>query len=263
MNSRYDTLILERRENVSWLYLNRPQVYNALNHTMRVELRDALSAISKDPLTRIVVVTGLGKAFCAGGDLNSMGEQLGTLTEIKERLHLLQELITIIINLPQPVVAAVNGAAVGAGCNLALACDLVIAADDAIFGETFVKVALVPDAGGTFLLPRLIGLRKAKELFLSGELLTADRAEKLGLVNRVVPAGELYQAAAVWAEELAAGPALAMQLGKMLFNRSLHSSLDDMLEREVFSQIICLQSVDHLEGVKAFFEKRKPVFNKI
>ncbi len=260
MSSRYDTLILERRGTVSWLYFNRPQVYNALNHTMRIELKEVLTAIGKDRSIKIVVITGSGKAFCSGGDLNSMGEQLGTLPETKEKLQLLQELFAIIVNLPQPVIAAVNGPAVGAGCNLALACDIVIAANDAVFGETFVKVGLVPDAGGTFLLPRLVGLRKAKEIVFKGELIKADQAEKLGLVNCVVSADELKQTAAAWAEELAEGPALAMQMGKILLNRSLNSSLEDMLEREALSQLLCLQSADHQEGVKAFFEKRKPAF---
>jgi len=165
-----------------------------------------------------------------------------------------------LVNFPRPTLAMVEGVAVGAGCNLALACDLVVASEDAKFGEVFAKIGLVPDGGGTYLLPRLVGLARAKELIFTAEIIDAAEALRLGLINRVVPARELAAVTRDLAERIAAGPPLALRMAKELVNRAAASDLDTALNLEAFAQGVAIASDDHQEGVSAFFEKRRPRF---
>jgi 2-(1,2-epoxy-1,2-dihydrophenyl)acetyl-CoA isomerase len=222
--SAYQTLIVERRGPVATITLNRPEVRNALDSAMRQEL-----------------------VACAD--------------EGRARVELLNRFIVRLVNFPCPTLAMVEGYAVGAGCNLALACDLVMASETAKFGELFGKIGLVPDGGGTYLLSRLVGLARAKELIFTADVIDAGQALRLGMINRVVPAAELAPATRALAERIAAGPPLALRLAKELVNRAAASDLETALNLEAFAQGLAIASDDHREGVAAFFEKRAPRFS--
>jgi 2-(1,2-epoxy-1,2-dihydrophenyl)acetyl-CoA isomerase len=259
----YETLLVERAGHVARITLNRPQVLNSFNAAMLAELRAAIEAAGRDETARCVVLTGAGRAFCAGQDLAELqdGYERGTAPDLgrllRDRYH---PVILGIRHLEKPVVAAVNGIAAGAGCSLALACDLILASERATFAEAFVQVGLVPDAGSTFFLPRLIGFGRALELALTGRSLDAAEAERLGLVTRVVPPDTLEAEAAGWAERLAQAPARAVGLIKRALNRSLTNDLPAQLDLEAACQAEAGQTADHLEAVRAFLEKRKPTF---
>ena len=256
----YQTLLVERDGAIATITLNRPQVRNALDLVMRQELMGALDEVEADGDVRVLVLTGAGGHFCAGGDVKTMRERRHTSAEGRARVEMLNRFIIRLVNFPRPTVAMVAGVAVGAGCNLALACDLVVAAADAKFGEVFAKIGLVPDGGGTYLLPRLIGLARAKELIFTADIIEAAEALRLGLINRVVPAGELAPATRALAERIAAGPPLALRMAKELVNRAAASDLETALNLEAFAQGTAIASEDHQEGVAAFFEKRRPRF---
>ncbi|OLC18073.1 MAG: hypothetical protein AUH29_00095 [Candidatus Rokubacteria bacterium 13_1_40CM_69_27] len=256
----YATLLSERSGPIATITLNRPDARNALDVAMRRELVTALDEIEADPEARVVVLTGAGGHFCAGGDVKLMRDRRHTAAEGRARVALLNRLVLRLVDFPRPTIAMVDGFAVGAGCNLALCCDLVVASDRARFGEVFGKIGLVPDGGGTWLLPRLVGLARAKELIFTAEVIDAAEAHRLGLVNRIVPAAELDATTRALAERIAAGPPLALRLAKHLVNRATASDLPSALDLEAFSQAIAITSEDHQEGLGAFFDKRPPRF---
>ncbi len=257
------TLLLDRAGAIATITLNRPEARNALDLTMRAELAAALEGIEADPEVRVVVLTGAGGHFCAGGDVKLMRERPWTAADGRARVEALNRLVWRLVNFPRPVIASVDGFAVGAGCNLALGCDLIVASDRARFGEVFGKIGLVPDGGGSWLLPRAVGLARAKELVFTADVIDAAEAARLGLVNRVVPAAELAAETRRLADRIAAGPPLALALAKQLLNRAAASDLAGALEAEASSQAIAITSEDHREGLSAFFEKRPPRFRGV
>ncbi|MFD7910732.1 enoyl-CoA hydratase/isomerase family protein [Streptomyces sp. NPDC059752] len=256
--------VLHRIEsNVSWITLNRPEAMNAVTWDQRERVIALLGEASADPAVRAVVVTATGKGFCAGADLRggpaSGGERVAGDVARMIRLGA-QRLITAVLDCEKPVLAAVNGTAAGIGAHLALACDLVIAAEPARFIEVFVRRGLVPDGGGAYLLPRLVGPQKAKELMFFGDAVPAVEAERLGLVNRVVPAEELEATAREWAERLAQGPTRALAMTKQLVNASLDGDRAAALAAEATAQEINMTTADANEGVASFVERRTPKY---
>ncbi|MFE5523377.1 enoyl-CoA hydratase/isomerase family protein [Streptomyces virginiae] len=257
--------VLHRTENnVSWITLNRPEAMNAVTWDQRERIIALLAEASADPAVRAVVVTATGKGFCAGADLRgSPGAPAGERVagDVARMIRLgAQRLITAVLDCEKPVVAAVNGTAAGIGAHLALACDLVIAAEAARFIEVFVRRGLVPDGGGAYLLPRLVGPQKAKELMFFGDAVPAVEAERLGLVNRVVPAEELEATAREWAERLAQGPTRALAMTKQLVNASLDGDRAAALAAEATAQEINMTTDDANEGVASFVERRTPKY---
>jgi enoyl-CoA hydratase/carnithine racemase len=257
----YQTLIVERSGAIATITLNRPEARNALDITMRQELLGALEEIERDTAARVLVLTGAGGHFCAGGDVKAMRERRTTAVQARERVSMLNRFIVRFVAFPLPTIAMVEGFAVGAGCNLALCCDLVVASEGAKFGEVFARIGLVPDGGGTYLLSRLVGLARAKELIFTADIIDAAEALRLGMINRVGPAAELPAATRALAEKIAAGPPLALRMAKDLVNRAASSDLETALNLEAFAQGMASTSDDHQEGVAAFFEKRRPIFH--
>ncbi|WP_327689028.1 enoyl-CoA hydratase/isomerase family protein [Streptomyces tubercidicus] len=258
-----DSLILHATDNgVSWLTLNRPDAMNAVTWDQRERLIDLLAEASADPGVRAVVLTATGKGFCAGADLRGSPPAEERVAGDVARMIRdgAQRLITAVLDCEKPVIAAVNGTAAGLGAHLALACDLVLAAESARFIEVFVRRGLVPDGGGAYLLPRLIGPQRAKELLFFGDALPAAEAERLGLVNRVVPDGELAKTAREWAERLAAGPTRALALTKQLVNASLDTDRTAAFAAEATAQEINMTTADAQEGVASFVARRHPTF---
>ena len=256
-----DSLIRHGTDNaVSWITLNRPEAMNALTWDQRERVIALLAAASADPGVRAVVITATGRGFCAGADLRgaaSGGERVAGDVARTIRLGA-QRLIAAVLDCEKPVIAAVNGTAAGIGAHLALACDLVLAAESAKFIEVFARRGLVPDGGGAYLLPRLVGPQRAKELMFFGDALTAADAERLGLVNRVVPAQDLQKTAREWAERLAAGPTRALALTKQLVNASLDTDRASAFAAEAAAQEINMTTADANEGVASFVERRSP-----
>lgn len=253
-----ETLHVERADGVVTVTLNRPERKNAMSPSMFGELRATFRDISADPeRDRVVVVTGAGGDFCSGADLSTLGDvkvhQLHWMRQVGEACAALHAL-------PQPVIAKVVGVAVGAGANLALGCDLIVASDDARFSEIFSRRGLSIDFGGSYVLPRLIGIHKAKELAFFADIISAKEAEEFGIVNRVVPASEIDAFVADWAARLAAGPPLALSMTKRLLNQSLQVTVEQALEGEAQAQSVNFRSADTAEAIAAFSEKRDPVF---
>jgi 2-(1,2-epoxy-1,2-dihydrophenyl)acetyl-CoA isomerase len=260
----YETVQLEMRDSgVAVITLNRPAALNALTTEMAREFTSAIGE-ARERGARCLVLTGAGRAFCAGGDLREMqkvAEKEGRIEAFfDEPLGLLNECILLLQQVPLPVIAAVNGAASGGGCNLALACDIVIAAESARFNQAFVKVGLSPDCGGTYVLPRLVGLKKAAELLMTGEQLDARTAVELGMINRAVADAEMMDAALSLATGLAQSPTAAIAKTKRLLAESATNDLRAQLEAERQAQIESGKTKDFLEGVAAFIEKRPPRF---
>ncbi|MFD5815531.1 enoyl-CoA hydratase/isomerase family protein [Streptomyces sp. NPDC127038] len=256
-----DSLIRHTTDNaVSWITLDRPETMNALTWDQRERVIGLLAAASADPGVRAVVITATGRGFCAGADLRGgppAGERLPGDVARTIRLGA-QRLIAAVLDCEKPVIAAVNGTAAGLGAHLALACDLVLAAEPARFIEVFARRGLVPDGGGAYLLPRLIGPQRAKELMFFGDALGAADAERIGLVNRVVPSEELEKTARAWAERLAAGPTRALALTKQLVNASLDTDRGGAFAAEAAAQEINMTTRDAAEGVASFVERRAP-----
>jgi 2-(1,2-epoxy-1,2-dihydrophenyl)acetyl-CoA isomerase len=254
---------VRRDGEVTRITLDRPDKLNALTQVMSDELMDAFAECGQDPGVRAVVLTGAGRGFCAGQDLSEFESayRAGDRPNIDEHLERsYHRLIPLIVSTPKPVIAAVNGVAAGAGVSLAAACDVRIASEEARFLQAFVKIGLVPDSGGTWLLSRLIGPAAALELSITGDTIDANRALELGLVNRVVPAASLDQEVAAFASRLAAMPTAAIAATKALIRDALTLDLDEALRREAAAQARMGQTDDHLEGVMAFAEKREPKF---
>jgi 2-(1,2-epoxy-1,2-dihydrophenyl)acetyl-CoA isomerase len=256
----YSTILLDRADGVVTITLNRPEARNAIDLVMRRELLAALDELESDPATRVLILTGAGGHFSAGGDVKTMAARRQTAAEGRARVESLNRFVIRLFEYPKPTIAMVDGFAVGAGCNIALGCDLVIASDRARFGEVFARIGLVPDGGGTWLLPRLVGLAKAKELVFSADIIDAAEALRIGLVNRVVPAAELETQARALATRIAAGPPNALSLAKALLNRSATVDLATALGFEAYAQAQTITTDDHAEGVRAFLEKRPPRF---
>lgn len=258
-----DSLILHATDNaVARITLNRPEAMNALTWDQRERVIGLLAEASADPDVRAVVITGTGRGFCAGADLRG-GPPAGDRVpgDVARTIRLgAQRLVSAVLDCEKPVIAAVNGTAAGIGAHLAFACDLVLAADSARFIEVFVRRGLVPDGGGAYLLPRLIGPQRAKELMFFGDALTAADAERFGLVNRVVPPEELEKTAREWAERLATGPTRALALTKQLVNASLDSDRATAFAAEAAAQEINMTTVDANEGVASFVERRDPKY---
>ncbi|MGI6092502.1 MAG: enoyl-CoA hydratase/isomerase family protein [Negativicutes bacterium] len=253
------TVLLEKNGSIATLTLSRPSALNSLNQQMVDELSAALKAVETDSEVRVVVLTGAGRAFCAGGDLNYLESIAGT-PAAEQFITEVGGLVAAIMELPKPVIAMVNGAAAGAGFNLALACDLVVASKTAKFAQSFVKVGLVPDCGGLYLLPRLAGLNKAKELMFTADIIGAETASELGLVNKLAEADELVKVTDDLAKKLAAAAPLAIARMKKALNKSDELTLRETLAMEADLQAKSLATADYQEGVKAFREKRQPVF---
>jgi len=264
MTHNYETVQLEMRDAVAIVTLNRPDALNALTVTMAGDFKNAFAAAA-DQGARAIILTGAGRAFCAGGDLREMqqiAKQEGRLDAFfDEPLRLLHECVLLIMQAPLPVIAAVNGAASGAGFNLALACDLVIAGESAKFNQAFVRIGLTPDCGGSFALPRLVGTKIAAELLMTGDVVPAARAAELGMINSVVADSELMNSALKLAERLAAAPTAAIGRIKNLLQASATNDIAAQLELERTTQIQSGQTNDFKEGVAAFLEKRPPIFS--
>lgn len=255
-----EKLIIVKEENVTYITLNRPKVYNSFDREMALALHTALGNCAEDSTVRAVVITGAGKAFCAGQDLNEAidpdnGLDLGTI--IKEHYN---PLVTLIRSLKMPVIAAVNGIAAGAGANLALACDFVIASQNASFLQAFTHIGLIPDTGGTYFLPRLVGLAKATELMMLGEKLPAEEAQRIGMIYKAVPHEEFEAAYKALAVRLSNMPTKGLAMTKELLQLSSQNRLHEQLGQERAFQIKAGGTDDYQEGVNAFLEKRQPNF---
>jgi 2-(1,2-epoxy-1,2-dihydrophenyl)acetyl-CoA isomerase len=253
----YETIRHELSDGVATITLNRPESLNALNAVMRAELLAALKAAGRDDAVRAVVLTGEGRAFCSGADLRGGSGERAFRRVLTAEYN---PLITTVRELPKPVIAAVNGVAAGAGMSLALACDLVYAADDARFVLAFQRIGLVPDSGLTRTLVRALGRHRAAALIFSGEPLGAVEAQAVGLVNGVVPAEQLSAAVRAAADSLASGPTAAIGLAKRAINHAEDALLAESLEMEAALQELAGRTQDHAEGVAAFGEKREPRF---
>jgi 2-(1,2-epoxy-1,2-dihydrophenyl)acetyl-CoA isomerase len=260
--SDFKAILYKLENDVAWVTLNRPEQRNAVNAELRDELVSVFTDARTNAAVRALVVTGAGKGFCTGADLSGPRGQgptgPGAGRELMKGSS--QRLIRALWDLEKPVVAAVNGVAAGLGSHLAYASDFVIASSEARFIEVFVRRGIAVDAAGAFILPRLIGLQKAKELVFFGDDLSAEEAQRLGLVSKVVPADQLEATAREWAERLAKGPTFAIGMSKRLLNRSLESSFETALEEEAMGQMLVTQSEDTKEGMMAFMERRTPQF---
>jgi 2-(1,2-epoxy-1,2-dihydrophenyl)acetyl-CoA isomerase len=258
-----NTVIYSFEDGIATITMNRPDALNALSLELTKDLGTAVRK-AKDDGARAVILTGNGRAFCAGGDLREMQEYAGREGRIEaffeEPLEALHEVILLIRETPIPFIAAVNGICAGAGTNFALACDIVIADENAVFNEAFVKIGLSPDCGGSFFLPRVIGEKLATEIFMTGDPIPAERALEIGMINRVVPTDSLGEEAHRLASRLAKQPTGAIARIKRMVNASFSNDLRSQLALEHECQIESAKSEDFKEGVTAFFEKRPPAF---
>lgn len=253
-------ILTEKKENVLIIRLNRPEKFNSFNRAMALEMIQALELADKDKEIRAVLITGEGKAFCAGQDLAEAIDPHGPGIETIVREHY-NPIILSIRNILKPVVCYVNGVAAGAGANIALACDVVLAAPSASFIQAFSKIGLIPDSGGTFYLPRLAGFGKASAWMMLGDKISAEEAEKSGMIYKKCSTDENgFQEAWQIAQTLAQMPTVGLGLTKKLLNESWTNTLEQQLNREMQEQVNAAKSFDYKEGVNAFLEKRKPVF---
>jgi 2-(1,2-epoxy-1,2-dihydrophenyl)acetyl-CoA isomerase len=260
-----DAVLLKIDGPIATVTLNRPEVYNALDQSMTEGLNRIVPQVERDPSVKVVVLNGAGPAFMAGGDIRTFAKAMDLSPAEKRATFepLVQNVHRIIISLrrmPKPVVAQVQGAVAGFGMSLLMSCDLAVASDDSYYTLAYCHIGTSPDGGSTFGLPRLVGMKRAMEIALLGERFDAATAERLGLVNRVVPAAELAAATQNLAQRLAAGPALAYAGTKRLLQQSLNTPLETQLQAEAESFALCAASEDFQEGVKAFVEKRQPHF---
>lgn len=244
---------------VATITLNRPEVFNAFNDGLSYELQDALKQAARDESVRVVVITGEGKAFCSGQDLkaSSAQEKRSFIDSLHKRYN---PIIRAMRNMPKPIIARLNGVAAGAGCSLALACDIIVAAEESMLVEVFVNIGLVLDSGSSYFLPRLVGSAKAFEMSTMGSRIKGKEAFEIGLVNKVVPLAELDEAIKVYTDYYSAAPTKAIGMMKKMLNKAGNSSLDDMLDYEAYCQEIAGSTEDYKEGVNAFLEKRKAEF---
>lgn len=251
------------RDSVATITLNRPDKLNAFTGTMREDLLASLRACDDDPDVRVVVITGAGRAFCAGGDVESMSglQKSGDVASFRKLLDAGRDVILQIATMRKPVIAAVNGIAAGAGCNLALACDYRIAASGAKLSESFVRIGLHPDWGGTWLLPRLVGRSRAMEILMTGRMVDAEEALAIGMVDRI--ASDVIEETHQFATTLAAAPPVALSGIKRALLASESNDLRTQIDLESEHQLACFRSSDASEGMAAFFEKRAAVFRGV
>ena len=264
MPLEYETIRYEIRSNVAWITLHRPEKLNAFAGEMRDELLQCLLSASEDDRVRCIVITGSGRAFCAGGDLDTMIEfksEGRDFDAVQPFLEAGAKIVRLLYETGKPVIAMVNGVAAGAGCSLALACDLRVAGESARFAQSFVRVGLHPDWGGTWRLPRLVGPSRALELMWTGRIVEASEAVQIGLVNSVVADHELEAHVSQLATRLAAAPRAAVRLIKLAVYQSGNFDLDGMLDFEFEAQAACWQAADSGEGLRAFAERREPRFH--
>lgn len=259
----YTCLLYELNEAIATLTLNRPERLNALDHTLRQELYQAILQAGADHEVRVIVITGAGRGFCAGGDMKNANEVKEGRAErpLMDRIAPIRDKVVLAMrDTPKPIIAAVNGPAAGAGMNLALACDMRLASTAARFGQTFVRRGLHVDWGGTYLLPRLVGMAKACELIFTGDIISAEEAHTLGLVNKLVSPEELMPETYALARKVADGPPIAIHLAKRALYHNQEVDLRAALEFETYAQNLCYETEDSREGIKAFVEKRQPRF---
>ncbi len=255
-----NSIELKIENNVAWISLNRPEVFNSFNREMAFLLQKILDNCENDSNVRAIVITGNGKAFCAGQDLKEVTDpelNPGFRKILEEHYN---PIIQKIRNIEKPIIGAVNGVAAGAGANIALACDIVVAADHASFIQAFSKIGLIPDSAGTFFLPRLIGFQKATALMMLGDKVSAEEALNMGMIYKIYPSSFFEEEVMTLATTLAQMPTKALGLTKRLLNQSMTNNLDQQLALESDLQIEASSSDDYKEGVTAFVEKRKPVF---
>jgi len=272
----FKNIILSEEEGVSTITLNRPEKRNAMSPELMEEFAKALDMAAKDDDTRAIVITGAGEAFCAGGDVkldvakvgdyvsdmkSKRSSRMSVMAQAAKHANALIQPIKKIASMEKPVIAAVNGFAVGGGCDLAMVCDIRIASEKAKFGEFYVRRGLVPDLGGTYLLPRLVGIGRAKLLTFTGDLIDAREAERIGLVDEVVPEDEFESTVYGLAKRLAKGPTRAIGAAKREINKALNMTLDESLSAAMAAQLPLIQTEDYKEGYTAFLEKRDPVYN--
>jgi 2-(1,2-epoxy-1,2-dihydrophenyl)acetyl-CoA isomerase len=249
---------LETTDRVATVTLDRPEKMNALSEEMYVELTRVFAELQSDDNVRAVVVTGAGKAFCSGSDVGGMHNV--DMISARERMKRRHRMVQNLVNLEKPVIAAVNGACVGIGFSIALACDLIIAAESARFSQIFKKIGLVPDGGSIFFLVQHLGIARAKELVYTARMLPASEARDWGFVTKVVPDAQLLAETQAFAQELADSATYALGLAKKMFQSMYTPSLEALLETEIMSSTIARLTADHKEGITAFAEKRKPNF---
>lgn len=258
----YQFITYSLANGIATIALNRPEVYNALNDEITYELQDVLKTAGKDSAVRVLVLTGAGKAFCSGQDLKaSAGAGKRSFMDSLQRRY--NPIIRAMRGMPKPILCRLNGVAAGAGCSLALACDMIIASTEATLIEVFINIGLVPDSGSSWFLPRTVGMAKAFELCSMGSKVKADEALQLGLVNKVVPPEQLDATVAEYAGYFAQAPTRAIGMIKKMLNKASTASLDEMLDYEAYMQESAGNTADHQEGVKAFLEKRKPAFKGV
>jgi enoyl-CoA hydratase len=250
----YQSIILEREENTAIITFNRPDVMNALNNQTRAEFAAGIAEVAADDNIKVLILTGSGKAFVAGSDIKEFSQTTPYVA------HNIQRLGEMVEKLEKPVIAAVNGFCLGGGCEIAMACDIIIASEKARFGQPEINIGIIPGGGATQRLPRLIGLCKAKELIYTGDIINAEQADRLGLVNRVVPMDELMPAARELAKKIATRSAAALKLAKTAINRGMQTNLESGLKYEYELYGLALSLEDRVEGVNAFLEKRPPKF---
>jgi 2-(1,2-epoxy-1,2-dihydrophenyl)acetyl-CoA isomerase len=260
MNS--ELVLLDKSDYIATVTLNQPETLNALSYDVVTRLREVVDDVAGDGDVRAAVLTGAGRGFCSGANLmGGSGQALAAGgMDVRAAVMMVNELLADIVEMEKPWLAAINGPAVGGGCSLALACDLALIAESAYLSLGYVNIGMVLDMGSTFVTPRLVGLRKAKELAFFGERVYGPEAAKIGLANRAVPDSELMDTAHEWATRLAAGPALSIGAIKLGMWRSLHTTFRDTLHWEAMMISLIAQTEDAAEGLMAFFQKRKPEF---
>jgi 2-(1,2-epoxy-1,2-dihydrophenyl)acetyl-CoA isomerase len=256
---KYQNILFETQDNIAEIKLNRPKLLNSFNYEMADEFLDALKKCDEKKEIRAIIITGTGRGFCAGQDLEEATRENGPpIDAIID--HTYNPIIKKIISIEKPIICYVNGIAAGAGANLAISCDVTFAASSAKFIQSFINIGLVPDSGGTYNLPRLIGKQRAAGLMFSGEKVSSAEAEKIGMIYKNVDDENGYQEALDYAKKISEKPTKSIGLIKTLLNKSNRNSISEQLELEKKYQITAANSTDHKEGVKAFFEKRKPKY---
>lgn len=262
MSNNYENIIVSKENGIITITLNRPKFYNAISPELLHEVDEAVSAAAKDDEAKVIVITGTGKAFCSGGDIELDVSKISEMTTFEWRKYDMDfcETIKRIYWIEKPVIAAVNGIAGGGGLDIALACDIRIASEEAKFANFYIRMGLIPIMGGNYFLPRLIGLGRAKLMAFTGDFIDAKQAERIGLVDITVPAGEFSSTVKTLAQKLANGPTKAIGMTKIAMNKSMHMDLDMSMDYSSSAQVLLFSTEDHKEGLNAFFEKRKTQF---